>query len=103
MMELKKIQELGNIPKNCGFDPYNAWRWQCRSCGSQGTIFENQITPKELKSLKKNWRKHRTRNCNGCGSSWTKVIYKLDAREAFHKNDIRFRGVGIDKRACGIT
>jgi hypothetical protein len=90
--KLKELEKLGNIPANIGYDPYLAWVWHCGMCDSQGYIFANELSSKELEQFKRGEMKgKRLKACDRCRNGVAKVIKQLDRARAFHFNDIRFR------------
>lgn len=84
-----EIAKRDRLPANLGWDPFNAWRWLCKRCGSEGTIFEKELDRGDRrKGLVKGQRVAR---CKACRHGHREVVYKLDRRRAFHLNDIRHR------------
>lgn len=89
MDAFKKIEKYGNLPANLGWDPYKAWRYQCRDCGHTGYIFENMLTNRERKA---GFRKgDRWKACKSCRGTGNRVCEVLCRKRAFHLNDIRHR------------
>jgi predicted nucleic-acid-binding Zn-ribbon protein len=100
MKQLKKPKDLKNIPENIGYDPYWGYLVLCRNCGSKRYLFGNMVSHEELRRINKSKGKRYKEACKGCGSSEIYYERKLDEREAYHKNDIRWRGTTLNKTAA---
>ena len=90
--KLRELEKFGNIPKNIGYDPYNAWVWHCGMCDSRGYIFEQGLSFKLRKAFRRGeMLRKRWQGCNRCKNGVTRVVKKMDRARAFHLNSIRFR------------
>lgn len=100
-MKKEKIV-LDNIPDNIGYDPYWGVVILCKSCGHKQYLFGDMLRAIDIAKSEENVRRKRRykKGCRGCGNSENYWWGMLDRKDAFHKNDIRFRGTSLNKKAA---